>query len=127
MTSNCGGQLRQAAYTAAGSLVSPVDREQEKIYNETKENRGYGMAVASLVLGILSILIVLFGFGSYWWLAPVFGIIGIILGVQGKKDHEKRGLAQAGFICSIWSSRSGRSNYRTNRRYWKHNRIGSVI
>ena len=59
------------------------------------------MAVASLVLGILSILSVLFGFGSYWWLAPVFGIIGIILGVQGKKDYEKRGLAQAGFICSI--------------------------
>ena len=59
------------------------------------------MAVASLVLGIISILIVLFGFGSYWWLAPVLGILGIILGVQGKKDYERRGLAQAGFICSI--------------------------
>lgn len=59
------------------------------------------MAAASLVLGILSILIALFGFGSLWWLAPVLGIIGIVLGVQGKKDYGKRGLAQAGFVCSI--------------------------
>ena len=59
------------------------------------------MAVASLVLGILSILIALFGFGSLWWLGPVLGIVGIVLGVQGKKDYARRGLAQAGFVCSI--------------------------
>lgn len=31
----------------------------------------------------------------------MLGIIGIVLGVQGKKEYGKRGLAQAGFVCSI--------------------------
>lgn len=59
------------------------------------------MAVASLVLGILSIVIGLFSAGSLGWLGAILGVVGIILGVQGKKDESKKGLAQAGFVCSI--------------------------
>ena len=29
------------------------------------------------------------------------GIIGIIMGIQGKKIPEQAGMAQAGFVCSI--------------------------
>ena len=57
------------------------------------------MGVASLVLGIISIG--LFSTGTLGWFGAILGIIGIILGVQGKKVPEQAGLAKAGFICSI--------------------------
>lgn len=59
------------------------------------------MGVASLVLGIISIIIGLFSGGGLGWLGAIAGIIGIILGVQGKKVPEQRGMASAGFVCSI--------------------------
>lgn len=59
------------------------------------------MAVASLVLGIVAIVIGLFSAGSLGWLGAIAGIIGIITGIQGKKDPEQQGLAKAGFVCSI--------------------------
>ena len=57
------------------------------------------MAVGSLVLGIVSIVFAVFGLG--FPVGAVCGIIGIILGVLGKKDPEKAGLATGGFVCSI--------------------------
>ena len=59
------------------------------------------MADASLVLGIISIVIGVFSAGSLGWFGAILGIVGIILGVQGKKDESRKGLAQAGFVCSI--------------------------
>lgn len=57
------------------------------------------MAVASLVLGIISI--VLSFFGGLNLFGGIIGIVGIVLGVLGKKDPEKKGLATAGLVCSI--------------------------
>ena len=58
-------------------------------------NPGGGKAIASLVLGILSVV----GFGL------VVGIVGIVLGVQAKKAQlevgGQTGLATAGIILSI--------------------------
>lgn len=45
------------------------------------------MAVASLVLGILSLV---FSFFSVW-VSLVLGIVGIILGVQGRREPDKQG------------------------------------
>lgn len=59
------------------------------------------MGVASLVLGIISIVIGLFSGGGLGWLGAIAGIIGIILGVQGKKVPEQKGIASAGMVCSI--------------------------
>ena len=56
------------------------------------------MGVASLVLGIVSIVFAVFGQG---WLGAVVGIVGIVLGVQGKKVPDKEGLAKSGFVCSV--------------------------
>ena len=58
------------------------------------------MAIASLVLGIVSIVVAVFGF-SFQWVGILLGIVGIILGVLGKKDPAQAGLAKAGMICSI--------------------------
>ena len=55
------------------------------------------MAIASLILGIISLILSFFGLG----IISIFtAIIGIILGVLGRKDPEKKGMA-GGLVCSI--------------------------
>lgn len=56
------------------------------------------MAIASLVLGIISLVLSFFGLGM---ISVITSIIGIILGVLGRKDPEKKGMATAGLVCSI--------------------------
>lgn len=59
------------------------------------------MGVASLVLGILSLLIGLFSSGLLGWLGAIMAIIGIILGALGRKNPENKGISTAGLVCSI--------------------------
>ncbi len=59
------------------------------------------MAIASLVLGILAIILSLTGAGGIF--AVILGIIGIILGALGRKDPERKGMATAGLVMSIIS------------------------
>lgn len=56
------------------------------------------MAVASLVLGICALVFPFIGLG---WLSVLLGIVGLILGVLGRKNEEKRGMATAGMVMSI--------------------------
>lgn len=58
------------------------------------------MGVASLILGIISIICGLF-LAGFQWVGAIAGLIGIILGAAGKKDPEKRGIATGGLVCSI--------------------------
>lgn len=57
---------------------------------------GNGKSIASLVLGILSIL-------TCWlpYVGLIMGGIGIVLGILGLKQENARGLAIAGLVCSI--------------------------
>ncbi len=60
------------------------------------------MAAGSLVLGIISLVLGIVIPGSVVkWIGAVLALIGIILGVQGRKDPEKHGLATGGMVCSI--------------------------
>lgn len=59
------------------------------------------MGVASLVLGIISLVIGLFSTGSLGWLGAVLAIVGIILGALGRKDPDGKGIATGGLVCSI--------------------------
>lgn len=59
------------------------------------------MGIASLILGIISIIIDIATVGVYGWLGAILGIVGIILGVLGRKNAEKKGLATGGMVCSI--------------------------
>lgn len=56
------------------------------------------MGVASLVLGIISIVGACF-FATVDWLFAIIGIVGIILGAVGKKNNAK--CATGGLVCSI--------------------------
>lgn len=59
------------------------------------------MGVASLILGIIAILIGLVSAGLLGWLGAIIGIIGIILGALGRRNPEGKGLATGGLVCSI--------------------------
>jgi len=60
-------------------------------------NNGRGLAIASLVLGIISIVL---AFIMPLFVGFVCGIVGIVLAVQARKK-EKTGMATAGLVCSI--------------------------
>jgi len=59
------------------------------------------MGVASLVLGIIAVVIGLFSAGSLGWLGAILSVLGIIFGALGKKNVEKKGIATAGLVLSI--------------------------
>ena len=59
------------------------------------------MAIASLVLGIISLVIALF-ISSVGWLGTIIAIVGIILGVVARKRMDSSyKMATAGMVCSI--------------------------
>ncbi len=58
------------------------------------------MGIASLVLGIIAILLAVITGAILGWLAIILGIVGIILGVIAKKNPEDK-FAKPGLICSI--------------------------
>ena len=65
-----------------------------------KITRGGNMAVAALVLGILSLITC--WFGAVGWIGCICGVLAIVLGVLGqKKEPEKKGMAKAGMIMGI--------------------------
>jgi hypothetical protein len=68
------------------------DEYDEPRYSRRRQQEGTGMAVASLVLGILSILLFL-----VWFLGPPMGILAIIFGSINKSKQGK-GMALAGLI-----------------------------
>lgn len=57
------------------------------------------MGVASLILGIVSVVLALF-FSGFGWLASILGLVGIILGAIARKQA-KTGVATAGLVLSI--------------------------
>ncbi len=56
------------------------------------------MAVASLVLGIVTLVCIFLG--PLGWIGVILGIVGIILGILAKKTAPS-GMATAGLVCSI--------------------------
>ena len=57
------------------------------------------MGVASLVLGIISVVLAVL-FSGFCWLAAILGLIGIVLGTSARKKGQD-GVATAGLVLSI--------------------------
>lgn len=58
------------------------------------------MGIASLVLGIVSLVCGLF-LAGFQWVGAIVAIIGIVLGALARKKPETKGIATAGMVCSI--------------------------
>lgn len=69
--------------------------EIETVNSPKKKSNGKGMAIASLIMGILSIC----SLGGL--LIPE--ILGIVFAFKSKKGEKMSGIAKAGFICSVLS------------------------
>lgn len=63
------------------------------------ENNSNGKAVASLVLGIISLVFIFFG--TFAFIGMILAIIGLILGISAKKENPEDGKAKAGVVLSI--------------------------
>lgn len=60
------------------------------------------MGVASLVLGIISLIISVFGgFAAIGWAGSLFAILAIVLGVIARKTPSTKGQGTAGLVCGI--------------------------
>ena len=57
------------------------------------------MAVASLVLGIIALILSFIPGINIW--AIIIGLVGLILGALGMKNPAKKGMATAGLVMSI--------------------------
>ena len=88
--------VQEAKATVHGQKLDSADTVGAAGY---RDNSGpSGTAIASLVLGILSLICALFGWSSIAGL--IFGIIGVALGAKARKEAQT-GVATAGFVCSI--------------------------
>ena len=59
-------------------------------------NNKHGYAVASLVLGILSIV-----FCCCWYIGLILGVVGLILAIIAKKNGNQEGICKAGLVLNI--------------------------
>lgn len=64
-------------------------------YNNSGKGQGTGFGIASLVLGIVSIVVC-----CIWYISIPAGILAIVFGIMQIVKNEKRGMAIAGIICS---------------------------
>lgn len=72
------------------SFNTPVDSQPEG---------GKGLAIASMVLGIVSIIMLC----CTYWISIPCAIVGLVLGIVNNKKNGKNGMATAGIVCSIIS------------------------
>lgn len=74
--------------------------EMEQMNNMPPQKGGIGLGVASIVLGILSIVFSC----CFYYIAFPCGLVGLILGaVAIKKGNNGKGMAVAGLVLSIIS------------------------
>jgi|GEM_PF-2568376 len=84
----------------------PVQEDQPLYAEEpAKQGKGKGLAIASLVLGIVSVVLALAGIcccGAFsWTLSIVPAIVGLILAIVAKKKGFTGGMVKAGLILNI--------------------------
>lgn len=71
---------------------------------DNQVNQSNGKATASLVLGIISLIVLIIGFafpGASHLVGVALSIIGLVLGIQAKKEDPENGQAKAGVVINI--------------------------
>ena len=60
---------------------------------------GYNKAIASLILGVIGVILWFFGFSTI--ISMILGIIGVVLASYSKKEGYEGGIRTAGFVLSL--------------------------
>ena len=66
------------------------------------EAPAHSKAVASLVLGIIGIVLWFFGYSAI--LSLILGIVGLVLSAQAKKEGNDEGIRTGGFVVCLIST-----------------------
>lgn len=67
-------------------------------HNANSSSDSNGIAIASLILGILSLFTCYF-----WYISPIIAILAIVFGAMGSKKQHNKGMAIAGLVMGIIS------------------------
>ena len=83
-------------YNDKGQPENPIPPHYDFVYGEEKKP-GNGFAIASLVLGIFSLLCC-----CLWYVSLACGVLSVVFAiVQKKRAGDMGGMALAGMICGI--------------------------
>lgn len=112
----CGTPVQETENTAGGENNGSVYREQAPSYSGQSpnpsysyQNQGYGtpqnmdggargLGIASMVLGIIALLIACW---SAWWLTIILAVLSIVFGIISiQKNDSGKGMSIAGIVCS---------------------------
>lgn len=93
---NCGTQMAEGTAFcpncgAAQGVQAPVQPQQPVYGYQAAPQPAKGLAVAALVMGIL----------SFFLFPIVTGLLGIIFGGVAKSKGNRSGMATAGIVCGI--------------------------
>ncbi len=89
--------VQEVKAAAKGETLATANTEGGAGYRADNKTSNGG-AVASLVLGILSLISAFFGYGAI--IGLILGIIGTVLGAKARKVSQT-GIATGGFVCSL--------------------------
>ena len=94
------GQSQQGGSQQSYRQATRDDSQQTPAYSSnTGSEQGHGLAVGSLVCGIIGVVCWFFGYGSF--LSIILGIIGLVLAGNAKKAGNDEGMRTAGFVLSL--------------------------
>ena len=94
----CGAAVEGDAVAKPASPTSSESRQQPEVKAKSAD-AGHGLAIGSLVCGIIGIVLWFFGYTCL--ISVVLGIVGLVLAGNAKKEGNTEGIRTAGFIVSL--------------------------
>lgn len=94
----CGAAVETSTEVQSTVSVTPEVKHptNEKIKSE---EAGHGLAIGSLVCGIIGVVMWFFGYTCI--VSVVLGIVGLVLAGNAKKEGNAEGIRTAGFVISL--------------------------
>ena len=93
------GNTRQQAYNQPGTADSFRGQAAAGQGESCSNEQGHGLAIGSLVCGIVGVVCWFFGYASF--LSIILGIVGLVLAGNSKKNGNTEGARTAGFVLSL--------------------------
>ena len=107
---NYGGPFNESTpptdfnYDSPAGGNGPIYSSSSSAYTEngnSSNQAGSGLAKASLVLGIISLVCLVINWMYLSLVSIILGIIGLVLASSAKKEGNKSGIRTAGFVTSL--------------------------
>ena len=94
----CGAAVESGVATNPAPPIASESRQQPEVKAKSAD-AGHGLAIGSLVCGIIGIVLWFFGYTCL--ISVVLGIVGLVLAGNAKKEGNTEGIRTAGFIVSL--------------------------